>query len=58
MQVSIPENLTSFACMLGGEDGDTLFLCVSGTSEPKLTVEQRSAGIRAAKVPFKRAGMS
>ena len=46
----------AFACMLGGEAGDTLFILTSGSSDPDDCREQRSARIETAPAPFAHAG--
>ncbi|WP_279246211.1 SMP-30/gluconolactonase/LRE family protein [Candidatus Litorirhabdus singularis] len=38
-------NLNPFACMLGGADGHTLFMCNAGSANPKQTLNERSGRI-------------
>jgi sugar lactone lactonase YvrE len=42
--------LNPFACMLGGDDGQTLFMCNSGSSHPDQTLVERSGRIDCAQV--------
>jgi sugar lactone lactonase YvrE len=46
----------AFACMLGGADGRTLFICTAGDSDPERTVA-RSGRIETVRVDAARAGL-
>ena len=46
----------AFACMLGGADGDTLYILTSETSEPGACQRERSARIEMCPAPHPRAG--
>ena len=46
----------SYACALGGADGQTLFICTADRYTPATMHEQSSAAIEVLKVPFKRSG--
>jgi sugar lactone lactonase YvrE len=48
--------LGAYACMLGGDDGRTLFVCAAGTHIPDDTVAQRRGTILALDVDVARAG--
>jgi sugar lactone lactonase YvrE len=52
----VKSDLPCFACMLGGENGDTLFIMSAPTSIAKLAKENKSGKILSAKVDSKRAG--
>jgi len=47
----------AFACMLGGADGRTLFVCTAEDSDPDKCREQRSGRIEAFEVEVARAGL-
>ena len=47
----------AFACMLGGEDGRTLFLATAGSSHPDECIEQRSGRIEILQVDVPHAGL-
>lgn len=47
----------SYACMLGGDDRRTLFLCTSATSNPAEAAEQRSGRIETVHVAVPGAGL-
>ena len=47
----------AFACMLGGADGRTLFVCTAEDSDPDKCREQRSGRIEAFEVEIARAGL-
>jgi sugar lactone lactonase YvrE len=46
----------AFACMLGGEDDRTLFICTSGSSDPDDCRSQKSGRIETWRAPYARAG--
>ena len=46
----------AFACMLGGDDGRTLFTLTSGSSIPEQCAEERSAAVVTDRVDVPRAG--
>lgn len=46
----------AFACMLGGRDGDTLYILTSGASDPVTCKRDRSARIEFCPAPHPRAG--
>jgi sugar lactone lactonase YvrE len=46
----------AFACMLGGADGRTLFICTAGDSDPERTVA-RNGRIETVRVDVARAGL-
>lgn len=46
-----------YACMLGGHDGRTLFICVAESSDRERCIAARSGGIEVARVDFARAGL-
>ena len=50
-------DLQAFACMLGGPDGRTLFVCTSGQSSPELCAEKRDAKIEIFEAPYPGAGL-
>jgi len=50
------EGANPYACMLGGEDGHTLFICCATHHEPKLTREVRGGRIDVARAPAPAAG--
>jgi sugar lactone lactonase YvrE len=47
---------TPFACMLGGNDGRTLFMCTAATSSPMLAAAERTGRIDITQVSVPRAG--
>jgi sugar lactone lactonase YvrE len=50
-------NAGAFACMLGGDDRRTLFVCTAASSDPKETVVQRAGRIEAVQVSVPGAGL-
>ncbi|MHB1854366.1 MAG: SMP-30/gluconolactonase/LRE family protein [Acidimicrobiales bacterium] len=46
----------AYACMLGGPDGRTLFVCTAVSSDPAITVAERSGRIETVEVEVGRAG--
>jgi sugar lactone lactonase YvrE len=46
-----------FACMLGGSDGRTLFVCVAESADPEACIEQRAGAIEVAEVEIAHAGL-
>jgi len=47
----------AFACMLGGDDRRTLYMCTAASSDPKLTRDLRSGRIEALEVDVPGAGL-
>jgi len=47
----------AFACMLGGDDRRTLFICTSGSSDPVESAQQRSGRIESVRVAVAGAGL-
>jgi sugar lactone lactonase YvrE len=47
----------AYACMLGGDDRRTLFICTAPSSDPKDTVRQRTGRIETAQVEVPGAGL-
>ena len=47
----------AFACMLGGEEGRTLFVCTAESSDPQECLARRSGRIEAFEVEVPRAGL-
>ena len=47
----------AFACMLGGDKGDTLFILTSGSSDSQECPQQRSARVETFLAPFPHAGL-
>ncbi len=47
----------AFACMLGGDTGDTLFILTAASSDPKTCRETRSGRIEKTSAPYPRAGL-
>ncbi|MBO6557048.1 MAG: SMP-30/gluconolactonase/LRE family protein [Pseudomonadales bacterium] len=47
----------AFACMLGGEDGKTLFIMTSGSSHPDKSKEEKSAAVETVRVEHAGAGL-
>ena len=46
----------AYACMLGGEDGRTLFVCTADSADPEVTATSRTASIEATEVAVPHAG--
>ena len=55
--VPIPEPQRAFACMLGGADRRTLFICTSETSDRRLAPRMRSSRILCLPVDFQGTGL-
>ena len=53
----IPIETQAFACMLGGEEGRTLFVCTAGSSNPAQCIENRDGRIEIFPVEHGRAGL-
>ena len=53
----IPVETQAFACMLGGADGRTLFVCTASSSDPAECVENRDGRIETFRVEYGRAGL-
>lgn len=53
----IPVDTQAFACMLGGEDGHTLFVCTAGSSDPAECARNRDGQIEVFEVELGRAGL-
>lgn len=53
----IPVATQAFACMLGGADGRTLFVCTAGSSDPAECIENRDGRIEAFRVEHGHAGL-
>lgn len=53
----IPVSTQAFACMLGGPDGRTLFVCTAATSDPEAAAAERSGRIETARVDVPHAGL-
>jgi sugar lactone lactonase YvrE len=47
----------AYACMLGGEDADTLFILTAGSSNPQKCIAERSGRIEVCQAPYARAGL-
>jgi sugar lactone lactonase YvrE len=47
----------AFACILGGSDGHTLFVCTAGSSDPAECIAKRDGRIETFTVEFGRAGL-
>lgn len=47
----------AYACMLGGEDGDTLFILTAGSSSPEKCLAERSGKIEFCQAPYPHAGL-
>ena len=47
----------SYACMLGGDDRRTLFICTAATSDPRQALEQRRGRIETAEIAVPGAGL-
>ena len=52
----IPTGRGAFACVLGGSDGRTLYVCTADSSDPAKTVSLRSGRIEATRVDVPAAG--
>ena len=52
----IPTDRGAFACVLGGADGRTLFVCTADSSDPAKTVTMRSGRIEVTRVDVPAAG--
>ena len=50
-------NDLAFACMLGGDDRRTLYMCTAASSDPKETLRQRAGRIEAIQVEVPGAGL-
>jgi sugar lactone lactonase YvrE len=46
----------AFACMLGGADGDTLFVLTADSSDPAECAARRTGRIETSPAPYPRAG--
>ena len=53
----VPVATDAYACMLGGPDRRTLFVCTAASSEPEVCVEQRSGRIEMIEVEIPGAGL-
>ena len=53
----IPIETQAFACMLGGAEGRTLFVCTAGSSNPAQCIENRDGRIEIFTVEHGRAGL-
>jgi sugar lactone lactonase YvrE len=53
----VPVETQAFACMLGGEDGRTLFVCTAATSEPEACRSERTGRIETVRVDVPHAGL-
>ena len=47
----------AFACMLGGEEGKTLYICTAKGSDPEACLAERAGRIEAFSVDVARAGL-
>lgn len=47
----------AFACMLGGDDGRTLFIATAGSSDPEACRRKRSSRIEVWRAPYPHAGL-
>jgi sugar lactone lactonase YvrE len=47
----------AFACMLGGSDGKTLFVCTAGSADAAVCIENRDGRIETFSVDVERAGL-
>ncbi|MCC7076326.1 MAG: SMP-30/gluconolactonase/LRE family protein [Acidimicrobiia bacterium] len=56
-RVTVSEERSAYACMLGGADGRTLFCCTSSEMLPSLTCEARSGAIETVAVDIPHAGL-
>lgn len=54
--VPIPEGRFAYACALGGQNGNTLYICTAGEFDPVNHRAQGGARIDAIEVPFRRSG--
>jgi len=53
----IPVDTQAFACMLGGPDGTTLFICTASSSEPERCAAERGGRIEIVRVEVPGAGL-
>lgn len=53
----MPVETQAFACMLGGEEGRTLFVCTARSSDPDSCLRDRAGRIEAFEVDVARAGL-
>ena len=53
----IPTDRAAIACMLGGEDGKTLYILTSRSSDPEVCQSEKMAQILACQVPYSGAGL-
>ena len=53
---TVTPSQTPFACMLGGPDGRTLFMCTAASSAPTIAAHERAASIEITEVAVPRAG--
>lgn len=53
----IPVETQAFACMLGGDEGQTLFVCTARDSDPDTCLQDRAGRIEAFEVDVARAGL-
>jgi len=53
----VPVESQAFACMLGGDDGRTLFVCTAADSDPAVCRAERSGRIEIVRVDAPRAGL-
>ena len=56
-EIALPEGLRCFACMLGGEDGQTLILCAAPDYNARLRSESREAVLLTTEVAVPHAGL-
>jgi sugar lactone lactonase YvrE len=47
----------AYACMLGGDDRRTLYMCTAGSSDPNETLQQRAGRIESIQVDVPGAGL-
>jgi sugar lactone lactonase YvrE len=52
----VPVTTQAFACMLGGDDGRTLFVCTAESSDPALCRDRATGRIETVRAPAPRAG--
>lgn len=53
----VPLTQRSYACMLGGDDGRTLFVCTAPTHEPRKALAERRGRIETVRVDVPHAGL-
>ncbi len=53
----LPVKTQAFACMLGGADGRTLFVCTASASDPDVCAEKRDGRIETFRVEYARSGL-